>query len=144
MSKSETLNRIILKNKAAKVRKLSDIALLFEKESRLSAQAMELDQFENKLLEQTESKSSELNQLPRDFVRQEQVKRDKLLSTLEQCRQEIVGKSTQFKDQQKLQLEELQRIDARIKAVQEKARYEHAIVAVSKEVLESEDCVRNV
>lgn len=144
MSKSETLNRIILKNKAAKVRKLSDIALLFEKESRLNAQVTELDQFENKLIEQTESKSSELNKLPRAFIKQEQIKRAKLLSSLEQCRQEIASKSTQLKDRQKLELEELQRIDTRIKAVQDKARCETALVAITKEVLESEDYVQNV
>lgn len=144
MSKSQTLSQIMAKNKAAKVSKLSDIAKLFEQESRLNAQAMELNQFNQILSAQTEVESSELNKLPREFLKQEQSKREKLLATLLQCRQEIVNRGEEVKNLQRLKLEELQRIDARIKAVRDKANYEASLKIITREVLESEDYIRNV
>ena len=143
MTSTENLNRLAMKNKAAKVHQLSEIAALFERERIVEGQASQLKELKNNLLSQVELSPEDLKKLPKTFLKNEKKKRDQLLNRLDVCEQESAKQIDEIQKNKEIEVRELKKLDCRIERVQEKVKKQKLIIETAKDLIAVEECVRN-
>ena len=137
MSSTQTLTRIVKRNKAIKVRQLSEIAALFEREQRLGTQLSGMNELEGDLLAQ--ANQSLTNELPRKFLEQERAKSKEILAKVGEVKREVGAECDLIAKEKNRKIREVEKIDACIEKIEDKVRETNGTIEITREIVEIEE-----
>jgi hypothetical protein len=144
MTSTVNLDRILKKNTAVKVKQLSEIAVLFEQEQRINKQLLEIEKLQVNLESEIDCSGDFSKELPRNFLERENKKRKKLLETIRSHKIDAVKESEEIEFQKKKEALSLKKTDIRIKHVEGTLKEKRKYFDAAKEVIETEELLKNV
>jgi len=136
---TSSLNRIMTKNKVEKVKQLSEIAVLFEREKRVGEKAAQISTLSTELKDQGEISLKLTRELPAGFLEQENKKREKLISTISACQNEITDQLALVVERQRKKAKELEKTNSCLAKIREKTRRNEIETQIANEILDSEE-----